>query len=384
MKLVLVCNAGSSSLKFALYRWPKGDWIGGGEFAEIGTPNERLSYHIIRTRRQTKLRRGITHRQAAKMLMKILADQGITRSGLLAIGHRIVVAPPYSRTVRISAAVERAIERAIPLAPLHNPPALAVFKELRPSYPLTNIACFDTAYFADLPAAARTYAIDDRIASRYGIRKIGFHGFSHSAAAQLAARTLRRPLRSLRLLSVHLGAGSSVAAIKHGKPVDTSMGFTPLAGLVMAKRAGDLDPGILLYLLEQGWSWRQLATMLNERSGLRGLTGFTSDMREVLAAAGYAVRGFATSLRPTSAQKKRARLALQVFQQRLKKYLGGYAVILGRVDAIIFSGAMGERNATVRKLILNQLRLPGQPKVIVVHADEERQMFREVKRFLKR
>jgi acetate kinase len=240
------------------------------------------------------------------------------------------------RSVVVDRAVASALEAARDLAPLHNPPALDALRalgRLRPGLPL--VACFDTAFFADLPAAAATYAVPRSWTEKWGVRRFGFHGLSHAWASRRAAALLDRPDAGFRVVTAHLGAGASLAAVRGGAPVDTTMGFTPLDGLVMATRSGSVDPGVLIWVQRHhGLSADDLDRILDRESGLLGLSGLSGDVRTVLAAAG---RGDGA-----------ARLALDVYLHRLRASVAAMAAALGGLDALVFTGGVGEHSAEVR------------------------------------
>jgi len=339
---VLVVNSGSSSLKVDVVEETSG--------ARAAARVERIG------RSDCTLRLGdgpeealeaADHAAALQAVLPRLVTRGAGEA-LAAVGHRVVHGGERFRDpVRIDDAVENAIEALAPLAPLHNPPALAgirVAGRLLPGVP--QVAVFDTAFHATLPARARTYALPVELAEQHGIRRYGFHGTSHAWVAASAARHLGEDLRDLRLVTCHLGNGASVAAVEHGHCVETSMGMTPLEGLVMGTRSGDLDPGVLLSLMRQeGLDADALDALLNQRSGLAGLSGVGRDMRDIeeRAAAGDA----------------RCRLALQVFCHRLQKYIGAYAAVMGGVDAIVFTGGIGENSALVRHRATQRLAFLG-------------------------
>ncbi|MBI4426629.1 MAG: acetate kinase [Candidatus Kerfeldbacteria bacterium] len=380
--VVLTANAGSSSLKVGLVQWPLARFVGTIEIDQIGSGAEL----IVQLPGQRPGRSPIaipTVSAAARFIARWLTKSGLSPSSVRGIAHRVVVADGYHQPVRITSAVARAIARATARAPLHNPAALAVIRVFRRVYRrATHVAAFDTAFFAHLPLRARTYAIDHRLAARFGLVRTGFHGLSHAAASRFAAAQLGRPISSLRLITVHLGAGCSVTAVNRGRAVDTSMGFTPLEGLVMATRPGDLDSGVVLHLLKQGMTVRQLEALLYHQSGWRGLSGVSDDLRVVLAGAGIPVRGWQSKRRFSAAARRRCRTALAVFIYRIQKYLGAYAAILGTVDAIVFTGAIGERNPDVRRRIVRGLRLPGQPRVVVAPTDEQFTLIRMARRLM--
>jgi acetate kinase len=271
-----------------------------------------------------------------------------------AIGHRIVHGGERFRSaVKIDSGVETALRDLTELAPLHQPKSLAALDAVTAVLPaLPAVACFDTAFHATLPAAAATYALPSEWRDRWRLRRYGFHGLSHAWVARRAPELLGLPRQDLRIVSCHLGAGASLCAIKDGVSIDTTMGFTPLEGLVMATRSGSVDPGMLLWLLERaGLSAQELAEALEHRSGLAGLCG-TADMREVLARA--------------EGDDEQARLALEVYLHSLRSGIAAMAATLGGFDVLVFTGGVGERSADVRKLTSDRLGFLG------VAVDEER------------
>jgi acetate kinase len=278
-----------------------------------------------------------------------------------AIVHRIVHGGErFLHPTRIDDGVLSEIEQLSHLAPLHNPPALAAVRQARTAYPqVPHVAVFDTAFHATLPAHAREYALPRELRKRFGIRRYGFHGISHAHVMHAVAAQLSVPVEKLRIVSCHLGNGASVAAIEHGRSVDTSMGMTPLEGLVMGTRAGDLDPGIVLELVQSASvGGKQLDALLNRQSGMAGLTG-TNDMREIE--------------RRAAAGDEDCRRALALYAYRVRKYIGAYAAVMGGVDAIAFTGGVGENSASIRQACLERLEFLG-AKVVVVKADEELEM----------
>jgi acetate kinase len=264
-----------------------------------------------------------------------------------AFAHRIVHGGDrFVRPTRIDDRVLEEIEQLSHLAPLHNPPALAAVRQAREAYPRTpHIAIFDTAFHATLPPDAREYALPLDLRQRFGIRRYGFHGISHAHVMQSVATHLRVEAGKLRIVSCHLGNGASAAAIEQGRSVDTSMGMTPLEGLVMGTRAGDLDPGVLLHLLHsQAVDAQALDDVLNGKSGMQGLTG-THDVREIE--------------RRASAGDEACRMAIAIYAHRVRKYIGAYAAVMGGVDAIAFTGGVGENSAAIRRACLERLGFLG-------------------------
>ncbi|MEE6135545.1 acetate kinase [Mycobacterium sp. 050128] len=322
-QLVLVINSGSSSLKYQLLEPDSGAIRARGVIGEIGEPSGRAA----------------DHEEALRLAFHQLAEDGIDlkSSGLLAVGHRVVhggsdfYRPTLLDDVRIAE-----LEKLSELAPLHNPPALQGIKVARKLLPaVAHVAVFDTAFFHCLPAAAATYAMNRELAERYRIRRYGFHGTSHRYVSEQAAAFLGRPLDSLNQIVLHLGNGASASAIAGGRPVDTSMGLTPLEGLVMGTRSGDIDPGVISYL------WRTanmdveaIESMLNNRSGVWGLAG-ERDFRRLHAM--------------IESGDSSAQLGYDVFIHRLRKYIGAYLAVLGHTDVLTFTAGIGENDALVRR-----------------------------------
>ncbi len=314
---VLVLNAGSSSVKYRLI--------------------DVLGERTLREGKVERIGEGRTHQEALQELLASVAGQAID-----AVGHRVVhggaelIAPTL-----VDDALVVKLEQLSPLAPLHNPHNVAGLRAARAALPqVPHVAVFDTAFFSTLPRRARTYAIDQELAQRYGVVRYGFHGTSHAYVAELAARALGRPLTELRLVTLHLGNGASACAVEHGSATETSMGMTPLEGLVMGTRAGDVDPGALLALLRSGLSVDELEQLLMQGSGLKGLSGVSNDLRDIQARA--------------AAGEDRARLAISVFAHRVRTYIGAYAATMGGLDAVVLTGGIGEGSAQMRRRILQR------------------------------
>jgi len=287
----------------------------------------------------------------------------VSRGDVQAVGHRIVHGGgQLPSPVKIDDGVVKTLETTVRLAPLHNPPAIKGIRIARAALPsAAHYGVFDTAFHRTMPAHARRYAVSQRLYEEMGVERFGFHGTSHAFVAKAAAAQLGRPLEELRLITLHLGNGSSACAILHGESIDTSMGMTPLEGLVMGTRSGDLDPAVPLMLAREGWSIDEIERELNACSGLKGLAG-ASDMRELLD------RGDAA-----------AKLALKAFTYRIQKYVGAYyAALGGPVDALVFTGGIGEHATSVRAEIcagLSHLRID---EVLVIPTDEELEIARQI------
>ena len=338
--VVLVINSGSSSLKYQLIQPNSGRSLADGNVEQIGEPSSPVADHDA----------------ALRLAFDRLAQAGIDLKtcGLVAVGHRIVHGGTtfYQPTIIDDAVVARLAELAS-LAPLHNSPAIRgveVARTLLPDVP--HIAVFDTAFFHDLPAAAATYAIDRELAEKWRIRRYGFHGTSHQYVSEQAAAFLGRPLGKLNQIVLHLGNGASASAIAAGRPVDTSMGLTPLEGLVMGTRSGDIDPGIIGYLCRAAkMSIDEIEQMLNEHSGMLGMAG-ELDYRRLL--------------QMIETGNTAARSAYEVFIHRLRKYVGAYLAVLRRTDVVSFTAGIGENVAMVRRDALSGLAALG------IEIDEQR------------
>jgi acetate kinase len=317
MKPILVINSGSSSLKYQVIDTD-------GELSLLSGAIERVSDH------GSALREMAAH----------LEDSGIEP---VAVAHRVVHGGErFSAPVVVTPDVEEEIEGLVPLAPLHNPGNLAGIRAARQLFPkLVQVAVFDTAFHQSMPGASYRYAIDREVADRFQIRRYGFHGSSHSYVRRRAASHLGIEPKEFNAISLHLGNGASVCAVRGGKSFDTSMGLTPLEGLVMGTRSGNIDPAIVFYLMrEGGMSAAEVDELLNKRSGMLGLTGL-SDFRDITNAAESGDRA--------------AQLALEIFTERVRQYIGGYLARLGRVDAIIFTAGVGEHSAPIRASVCADL-----------------------------
>ncbi|MCH9679966.1 MAG: acetate/propionate family kinase [Deltaproteobacteria bacterium] len=340
--LVLVVNCGSSSIKADLIETPTGTRHGRLRVERVGTDQAQA-------RLGDAAARPVSAEPAGPLLRTLLPELiAAAPAAVGAVGHRVVhggerfVAP-----TRIDDDVEQAIDELAPLAPLHNPQNLAGIRAARAVCPsIPHVAVFDTAFHATLPARARHYAVPHALANAHGIRRYGFHGTSHGWVAQRAAEFFGEPVHQLRIITCHLGNGASVAAVEYGRSVETSMGMTPLEGLVMGTRSGDVDPGALLHIARaEGLDLDGLDTLLNERSGLAGLSGTGSDLRDIEARAAEG--------------DDRCRLAMRVFAHRLRKYIGAYAAVMGGVDAIVFTGGIGQGSAEIRHMASARLEFLG-------------------------
>src|SRR6201996_188977 len=332
-RLVLVVNSGSSSLKFQLVDPDSGQSRVGGVVQQIGEPSSRVPDHDAALRRA----------------FDTLASDGIDLKScdLLAVGHRVVHGGnTFYRPTLVDDAVIDQLNDLSELAPLHNPPAIAGIEVARKMLPdVPHVAVFDTAFFHDLPPAAATYAIDHELARKWRIRRYGFHGTSHQYVSEQAAAFLDRSVQELNQIVLHLGNGASASAIAAGRPVETSMGLTPLEGLVMGTRSGDIDPGVFGYLCcAAKMSVDEVESMLNKHSGLLGLAG---------------ERDFRRLHEMIESGDGSARLAYDVFVHRLRKYIGAYLAVLGHTDVVSFTAGIGENVTSVRRDALSGLTALG-------------------------
>lgn len=342
---ILVLNAGSSSLKFGLFRMEESGEtrLVEGVLERVGTERAALALQVVGQPERREAVPAATPEQAAEQAFGCVATFTVD-----AVGYRVVhggarfVAP-----ARITPETLEAIRPLSPLAPLHNPVDLAGIEtglRLLPEVPA--VAVFDTAFHHTLPAVAATYALPDSLSKQFGLRRYGFHGISHRYVSARLLECLGRPAEGTRLITCHLGSGASVCALRDGRSLDTSMGMTPLEGLVMGTRSGDVDPGLLLYLVNAcGLSVGDIGDVLSHQSGLLGVSGCSSDVRDLERAA---ADGDARSL-----------LALELFAYRVRKYIGAYAATLGGLDALAFTGGIGEHSPEMRSRICRDLDFLG-------------------------
>ncbi|ARD22924.1 MULTISPECIES: acetate kinase [Shewanella] len=346
-KLVLVLNCGSSSLKFAVIDAVSGDDHISGLAECFGLEDSRIKWKVNGAKNEAKLGAFTAHREAVEFIVNnILADQPELAAQIQAIGHRIVHGgEKYSRSVIINEDVISGIEDCASLAPLHNPAHLIGIRAAMASFPaLPQVAVFDTAFHQTMPEQAYIYALPYKLYREHGIRRYGMHGTSHLFVSREAAKVLNKDTTDTNVIVAHLGNGASVTAIKGGKSVDTSMGLTPLEGLVMGTRCGDMDPSIIYHLVNQlGYTIDEVNNLLNKQSGLLGISELTNDCRGIED--GY------------KDGHKGATLALEIFCYRLAKYIASYTVPLGRLDAVVFTGGIGENSDIIRAKVLEMLAI---------------------------
>lgn len=388
MSHVLVVNSGSSSLKYQLVDPTTGDWSAKGLIERIGAPGSRLRQQAVGSDDIVIEAPLADHGAALAMMLATLRDVGPGLGDLVAVGHRGVHGGvAYRTSVIYDRDVDAAIERLIPLAPLHNPPTLLGMRELSRLMPdVPHVVVFDTAFHATMPPEAYTYAIPAEVADRYRIRKYGFHGTSFRYVTRRSAQFLGVHEDDVHLIICHLGNGASMAAVRGGRGVDTTMGISPLAGLVMGTRSGDIDPSIIFHLARVGgMSLDEIDNLLNKDSGLKGLTGH-QDMREVRASA--------------KAGDARARAALEVYVYRIQSTIGAFRAHLPNLHALVFTAGIGENDVDLREQICAPLGHLGitidaernrlssgearaiddgrtDVRILVVHTNEEAEIARE-------
>jgi acetate kinase len=343
---ILVFNAGSSTLKFALFDEPRCaqlaagmvDWRGNREAAT-------LTIHCGTDAQQQMTSNVAGYDEAVAWILRSLTANKLDQP-IRAVGHRVVHGgTEFRQAILINEQVSQSLSRIAPLAPLHNPLALTTITAARNAMPnAAQVAVFDTAFYANLPIRAYLYPLPYQWFEQYGIRRFGFHGISHAYCAARAAEVLdRQSDESLRLIICHLGNGCSITAVRGGQPLATSMGFTPLEGLMMGSRSGSIDPGILFYLLQQpDINAHQLEEALNRRSGLLGVSGISGDFRQVEQAA--------------KSGSERAQLAIEMFADRIRSTIGSMFVTLGGVDGLVFTAGIGENSSSLRSLVCNGLQ----------------------------
>lgn len=339
---ILVLNCGSSSIKYQLFDMPARTLLAKGMVERIGD-REAAMIHQEQGDRERQTIEAADHDQAMVAIMQRLMHGKRSADAkdepIAAVGHRVVHGGErFADSVRISADVLDSIEKTAHLAPLHNPPNLAGIRAAMHALPGTpQVAVFDTAFHATIPRVAYMYALPYELYEKLGVRRYGFHGTSHRYVAGRAAAILERDEREFNCITCHLGNGSSITAVRGGRAVDTSMGLTPLEGLIMGTRCGDIDPAILFYLAQNGYDFEKLNDLCNKKSGVLGISGLSNDMRTLIDEA--------------AAGNERAALAIDMFCYRVRKYIGAYHAVLGRLDAIVFTGGIGENAAVVREKI---------------------------------
>ncbi|MCY7643169.1 acetate kinase [Bacillus safensis] len=349
MSKIIAINAGSSSLKFQLFDMPEETVLTKGLVERIGMDNSIFTISVD-GEKKTEVTDIPDHAVAVKMLLEKLTEFHIIKdfNEIDGVGHRVVHGgEKFSDSVLLTDEVINDIDQLSELAPLHNPAnvvGIKAFKQILPDVPA--VAVFDTAFHQTMPEQSYLYSLPYDYYKNFGIRKYGFHGTSHKFVTERAAELLGRPLEELRLISCHLGNGASIAAVEGGKSIDTSMGFTPLAGVAMGTRSGNIDPALIPFIMEKtGHTAEEVLSTLNKKSGLLGVSGLSSDLRDIEEA--------------TEEANDRAEVALDIFASRIHKYIGSYAARMNGVDAIIFTAGIGENSSEVRARVLRGLEFMG-------------------------
>jgi acetate kinase len=345
---VLVINAGSSSLKYQLIDMTTESPLAIGLCERIGIKDSIITQKRFDGKKYEKTTDFPNHKVALEAALKVLIDPefGVIKNmdEIKAVGHRVVHGgEKFTSSALLTKDVEKAIKDCFELAPLHNPPnmmGIEAAEEIIPGLP--NVVVFDTAFHMTIPKYAYIYALPYSMYEKYGIRKYGFHGTSHFYVSRRAAAMLGKPLEETKIITCHLGNGSSIAAVKGGKSVETTMGFTPLEGVAMGTRCGSIDPAVVPFMMEkEGLSTREVDNLMNKKSGALGVSGISNDFRDLDEAA--------------SKGSERAELALEIFAYKIKKVIGEYSAVLNGVDAIVFTAGIGENSASIRKRILSDL-----------------------------
>lgn len=348
----LVINCGSSSLKYQLIDMSTEESMVQGLVERIGIEGSILTQKVEGKDKYIINTNIKDHKDAIKLVLEALVDSihGVIKSmdEISAVGHRVVHGgEKYSDSVLIDDEVLKSIKDCIVLAPLHNPPnviGIEACKELMPNTPM--VAVFDTAFHQTMPKHAYICPVPYELYEKYGVRKYGFHGTSHKYVSYKVAETMGKNIKDLKIITCHLGNGCSLAAVKNGKSVDTSMGFTPLAGVMMGTRSGSIDPSVISFLIEQhGYTIEQIDELLNKKSGILGISGVSSDFRDVLEAA--------------ESENERAKLALEIFYYKVRTQIAAYAGAMGGVDVIVFTAGIGENSSITRREILKGLEFFG-------------------------
>ncbi len=349
---ILVLNCGSSSVKYKLIDTANESVLAEGGVEKIGLPDGFLKYKLADGSKAVKELGLVDHRGAVKAVLDILTDPELgcisSYSEIGAVGHRVVHgAEKFSKSVLLTDEVIRQVKDCYDLAPLHNPAnvtGIEAVEEILPGIP--QVGVFDTAFHQTMPAKSFMYALPYRFYTEDGVRRYGFHGTSHRYVSQRVCEILGAEINNSRIITCHIGNGGSITAVLNGKSVDTSMGLTPTEGLMMGTRVGDVDPGALTFIMKKhGMSVDELQKVINKESGVAGVTEISSDMREIEAT--------------DKAGNERAHLALEMYEQRIIKYIGAYAAEMGGVDIIVFTGGVGENQAGVRSNVCRPLAFMG-------------------------
>jgi len=376
MKYILVLNSGSTSLKFKIFNKQSLKEIHSGIIEKIGLKKSIIEFDgdLVTNKKNVK-----SHYEALKIIKKFLVKE--TNINISLIAHRIVHGgTEFTKPIILNPKTINKISKYNNLAPLHNPINLKVAQDSLNLWPIKQVAVFDTMFFNTLGVNSYLYPLPLKYYRKYNIRKFGFHGFSHQGMLKSAAKKLKKNINNCNLITCHLGGGSSITAIKNGQAIETSMGFTPMSGVMMMTRAGDIDPAIIFYLKKQAkLSLPEIYGLLNHNAGFKGLTQI-DDLRDIMILAGYKIKGYKSSIKTTKEKRNLAKLALNLFIYKIQRYISSYLTLMPKIDALVFSGGIGERNADIRNLIFKNIYFPKKYKKIVIMSNEEKIMAEIVKK----
>ncbi|MCH5585527.1 acetate kinase [Shimazuella sp. AN120528] len=349
---ILVINCGSSSIKYELFEMEDESVIAEGLIEKIGTESAIITYQATDKEELMKTAEILDHREGLNLVLRLLMDDkdGViaSKNEVAAVGHRVVHGGEFfSESAVITSEVRQAIRKTVDLAPLHNPPNLLGIAAAEQQLPdAIHVAVFDTAFHQTMPKHAYLYPLPYVLYTRHKIRRYGFHGTSHKYVSEQAALFIEKPLTELKIISAHIGNGASVTAIDHGISIDTSMGMTPLEGLMMGTRCGDIDPAIVPYVIaKEDLTLSEIQSMMNKHSGLLGVTGMSSDMREVTQA--------------MEEGNEQAKLAIDMYLYKLRKTIGSYIAAMNGVDILLFTAGVGENSSYVRQEVCKELSFFG-------------------------
>ncbi len=378
MKKILVLNAGSSSLKFSLFNKKNLQEFFAGNIERIGLKDSLISYRKGKIKKVLTIHENIpNHQKALEAAIGFLEWSNFNIADIDLVGHRVVHGGgDFLSSVVLNRKVIRQISKNNDLAPIHNLINLAVIKASMKLLPkVKNVASFDTEWYSDMEPVHYLYSLPWKYYTKYKIRKYGFHGLSHEYIAFKAAKKLKRPLNKLNLITCHLGSGASITAVRQGRAIENSMGFTPLSGLLMSSRVGNIDANVPLHMIKKlKISPGRVYEILNYESGWLALAG-VKDFRQVMVDSGYPIKGFKS--RKEKIDRDKSKLVLNKFLNEVRFYIGGYVGLLGRVDALVFTGGIGERNAHFRKLVVKGLNL--KVKVLEIPTNEELMIAKKIK-----
>ncbi len=377
LKYILVLNSGSTSLKFKIFNKKSLKEIHSGIIEKIGSQRSIIEFDKTIVNKHKSIK---SHQQALKIVKNFLVKE--TNININLIAHRIVHGGvEFTKPIKLDSKTINKISKYNNLAPLHNPVNLKVAKYSLELWSVKQIAIFDTMFFNTLTPVSYLYPLPLKYFKKYNVRKFGFHGFSHQGMLQGASKVLKKKTSKCNLITCHLGGGSSISAIKDGKAIETSMGFSPMSGLMMMTRSGNIDPAIVFYLAKEvKLSLPEIYGLLNHNSGLKGITQI-DDLRDIMILAGYKItsptgrqEGYKSNIKASKEKKDLAKLALNLFIYRIQRHISSYLTLMPKVDAIVFSGGIGERNADIRNLIFKNIHFPKKYRKIIVKCNEEKIM----------